>query len=501
MADVLLPEEIAVFTRDQIAANYKRSYALRQPLANVGPGTQPDLDASATADALVPVYADAQKVGEATNVRGTYGKRLDALAASEGLDPARLPARGAVGFVAMQAVAGGATVLAGAPLRDPLSGLRFKATVTSTYANGEPVPVIGIDTGPGTNLPAGTSLQWLAPPVGAGPTALVVEQSDGSGLSGGAEVESDAELQERIVAKRTNPPSAGNDAAYQAVVRSLPNIAVQAAFTYPAIKGPGTTGVAFTRRPAMSGGSRLPNEAELAAVEAALVASFPADDGILVCTLAAQAVAPVLQVAWSRSAQGWADAMPWPAYVAGSKVHVNSAGALSATGLRATTSTNTTTPQVGQTIGVFDGATLTWKRKRIASVTVIVANKSWDLAFDTTNGASDTAFTPANGALISPWSESLSTLVAPIAAHFDVLGPGEQRAVLPDPGKRQRRQPESPAAWPSVFSNRVLGPIFALPSIGDARLLEPTVPYATTVGTPGALSYLLTFADLAAFPL
>lgn len=499
MADVLIPEGVAVFTRDQIAANYARSYALRQPLADVGPGTQPALDAATTADLLVPVYADAQAVGEATNVRGTYGARLDALAASEGLE--RLPARGAVGFVALQAVAGGATVLAGAPLRDPLSGLRFQVTVTGVYANGAAVPVAGIDTGPGTNLPAGTALQWLAPPVGAGQTALVVEQSDGSGLSGGADVETDVELQGRIVAKRANPPSAGNDAAYQAVVRSLPNVAVQAAFTYPAIRGPGTTGVAFTLRPAQAGGSRLPNAAELALAEAALIASFPADDGILVCTLAAQAVAPVLEIAWSRSAPGWTDAAPWPAYVASNKVHVDSGGALSATGFRATTATSTTAPQAGQTIGVFDPATLTWKRKRIATVTQIVAGKSWDLTFDVANSASDTAFTPANGALISPWSDSLASLVAPIAAHFDTLGPGEQVATFPDPGRRQRRQPESPAAWPSVFSNRVLGPIFALSTIGDARLVEPTVPYATTTGTPGALSYLLTFADLAAFPL
>lgn len=499
MADVLIPEGVAVFSRDQIAANYTRSYALRQPLADVGPGTQPALDGANVADTLVPVYADAQVVGEATNVRGTYLKRLDALAESEGLQ--RLPARGAVGFVALAASAGGATVLAGAPLRDPLTGLRFQATVTGVYANGAAVPVTGIDTGPGTNLAAGTALQWLAPPVGAGPTALVVEQSDGSGLSGGADVESDVELQDRIVAKRANPPSAGNDAAYQAAVRALPNVAVQAAFTYPAIRGPGTTGVAFTLRPAMPGGSRLPNAAELAIAQAALEASFPADDGILVCTLAAQAVKPVLQVSWSRSAPGWTDAAPWPAYVAANKVHVDNGGALNATALRATTSTTTTAPQVGQTIGLFDAATLAWKRKRIATVTPIVAGKSWDLTFDTSNSASDTAFVPANGALISPWSDSLATLVAPIAAHFDTLGPGEQVAVLPDPGRRQRRQPENPAAFPSVFSNRVLGPIFALTSIGDARLLEPTVPYATTVGVPGALSYLLTFADLAAFPL
>ena len=30
-------------------------------------------------------------------------------------------------------------------------------------------------------------------------------------------------------------------------------------------------------------------------------------------------------------------------------------------------------------------------------------------------------------------------------------------------------------------------------------MLEPTTPYATTVGTPGVLAYLITLGDLCAF--
>lgn len=498
MADVLLPE-IAVKTRDQIARDYARSYSLRNPAADVGPGTQPALDAATLADQLVVLYADAQAVGEATSVRGTYGARLDALAASEGMT--RLPAAGALGFVAMQAVSGGATALAGAVLKDPLTNLRFGVAVSGTYADGQAVPVAGIDTGPATSLASGTRLTWQNPPVGAGPTAAVVTQSDGSGLSGGRDIERDEELQARVVARRSNPPAAGNVAAYLECVEALPNMAVQKAFAYPAIKGPGTCGVAVTLRPAQPGASRIPNAAEMSTALAALVASFPADDGILLATLQAQAVEPVLKIQWSRSASGWTDAAPWPAYVAADKVHVNGAGALSATALRATTSTSTTTPQVGQTIAVYDAVAGKFRRKRIATVVVVVAAKSWDLTFLTANGASDTTFAPVNNALICPWSDSLDLLVPPVASHFDGLGPGEQVATLPDPGQRLRRQPESPSAWPSSVSNRLLGPVFGLVAVADASLIEPTVPYATTVGTPGTLSYLLSLSDLAAFPL
>lgn len=499
MADTL--PEIAVKARDQIARDYARSYRIRNTAADVGPGTQVELDALTLADQLVVVYADAQTVGAATNVRGTFGARLTALAAADGLNPARLPAAGAVGFVAMQAVAGGALVLAGAVLKDPLTNMRFDVTTTGTYGNGAAVPIRGIDTGPATNLAAATSLAWQNPPIGAGPVALVVAQSDGSGLSGGRDEESDAELQDRIIAKRANPPAAGNVAAYIETLESIANLAVQKAFAYPAIKGPGTTGIAFTLRPAQPGGSRVPNAAELATALAVLVSTFPADDGILMATLQAQGVTPVLRVQWSRSASGWVDAAPWPAYVAGDKVHVDNAVTIGALTFRVTTGTTTTGPQVGQTVAVYDATSGRFKRKRIATVSTVVAGKSWDLTFTATNAASDTAFVPANGAAVSPWSDSLDSLVAPVASHFDSLGPGEQSSVLPDPGRRLRREPESPAKWPSVVSNRMLTGVFALSTVADAQLVEPTVPYATIVGTPGALSYLLSLSDLAAFPL
>lgn len=494
-------EQIAVFDRETIAKNYRRSRLIRNPSSDVGPGTDPQLDSLTFADQAVVLYGNAQSIGEAMNLRSTFGKRLEQTAEEEGLNPPRLPAAGGLGFVRIAAAAGGANVLAGAVAVELTTGLRFRATVTGTYADAAPVPLAGVDTGPETNLAPGTVLTWQNPPIGAGPTVTVIEQADGSGLSGGREVESDAELQQRIADKRANPPSAGNSAAYIEAVESLPNVAVQKAFAYPAIKGPGTCGVAFTLRPARPGGSRVPNGAELAAATEELVAAFPEDDGILVAALAQQPVTCVLKLQWARSAAGWVDATPWPAYVASSKVCVSNAAAITATSFRASTATTTTAPQVGQTIALYDAAAGRFRRKRIATVTQVTAGKVWDLTFATANAASDTSFVPASGAAVSPWSDSLDSLVAPVASHFDTLGPGEQVSVLPDPGRRMRREPESPAAWPSVVSNRLLGPVFALDTVADAALVEPTVPYATTVGTPGALSYLLSLGGLAAFPL
>lgn len=112
---------------------------------------------------------------------------------------------------------------------------------------------------------------------------------------------------------------------------------------------------------------------------------------------------------------------------------------------------------------------------------------------------SDTAFVPANGAMLSPWAASLPSLVEPVLTYFDAQGPGEMFASFSDPGWRKRRVPEpGPDSSPSKIENRMLDGLFEL--VSDVTIAAPTVPYATTVGTPPALAYLHRLTDLAIFP-
>ena len=99
-----------------------------------------------------------------------------------------------------------------------------------------------------------------------------------------------------------------------------------------------------------------------------------------------------------------------------------------------------------------------------------------------------------------PWSASLPLLAEPMLAYFATLGPGEQTADLYDPGLRQRRSPPSPAKWPSQIGSRAEVGVLDVPAVFTAEIVEPTLPHATPVGTPGVLSYLLELGDFAAFP-
>jgi len=114
---------------------------------------------------------------------------------------------------------------------------------------------------------------------------------------------------------------------------------------------------------------------------------------------------------------------------------------------------------------------------------------------------SDTDFIPTIGDLVSPWSDSLDAMAEPIIVAFGKLGPGEQVSTFPDPGYRQRRAPSSPAEWPSVLTNKtLLDDLFNIPQVQDASIVLPSsIPYATTVGTPGISVNLLKLGGLAAY--
>ena len=139
-----------------------------------------------------------------------------------------------------------------------------------------------------------------------------------------------------------------------------------------------------------------------------------------------------------------------------------------------------------------------FERKTISFVSEVVANRTWDLTFDMSAGAS-TLFVPANGALVSPWSDSLDLILPPILDYFDHMGPGEMYDPLPDPGRRGRRQPENPEEWPSELSNKIDALVQGVSAVRSATLAEPGTTEPTSVGTPGVLAYLRRLTDIAVY--
>jgi hypothetical protein len=244
--------------------------------------------------------------------------------------------------------------------------------------------------------------------------------------------------------------------------------------------------------------SRIPNSVQRGLIEADLRGAFPADYSLTVGTLVQQTFTVALGVTWISNARKWTDLVQWPAYVDGDPVRVISVTSSSA--MRLGTSIATTAPEVGQTVGLFDAPARTFRRKRLLTVVEVTPGLTWDATFDTALGASD-AFEPTVGALVSPWSPSLNRLPAQMVAYARRLGPGEQFASLPDPGGRRRRWPFSPDEWPSVVSNEgLVTAAKASGAISDVEPLLPATPFATDVGVPGVMAYLLQMTDFAVFP-
>lgn len=495
-----LPQQFPEPTRDELRDAYLRDVAFYSDGAqDTREGTQPFIDGSALADQLVPAYLRIKASGDNLVLTKATGAAAEAWATSRGL-PGRIAAVGGSGFVEIAASVGGTTIFAGDELKTS-AGLRFACSTTATYLDGDLVPVQGVDTGPATNLAPGTVLTWTAPRPGCVSTATVWEDHDGEGLTGGRAEESDEEIVARVIEAGRNPPASGNDAHYQALVKATPGVAVQQAFTYPAILGPGTVGVAFTLQPAAAGGDRLPSAAQRAAVEGWLSDQVPHDDQFFVCELVGEDVDVVLRVTWQTGADGWTDAVPWPPYYSGNNaITVTSASSATTFTLgRASGSyVGVAQPVVGKTIAFFDAAARTFVRKRILSFT---GTGPWVITVEPTNSVSDLTYAPGLTELAMPWSPSLELLLPPLLAYFDTLGPGEQVASFFDAGRRQRRTPQPPKFWPNSIGARLINGVQDLEAVADASLTSPSTPLACPVGTAGALSYLHQLGALAVYPL
>lgn len=496
-----LPASIPTTTRDAEIAKWKRSHKVRVPAADVGPGSQPDTDARICSDIVMPLYAAASLNNQNTVMELARGPAQDQWAEREGVEPRR-DAYGASGAVIFAGSAGGSTIEAGDELKNDAAGLRYEVVRTDHYLPGDPIDVVGVDTGPSTNLAAGTQLKWTSPRPGSSDFALVLTQSDGSGLTGGREKENDDEFLARIEQEKRTRAASGNDAEYQLEAEKTPNVAMQKSFTYPGVVMAGTTCLVFTMKPQRPGGSRAPNSAQVALVESHLAGEFPGDDGAMLGLIADQNTDVVYEIDWSENAD-WTDLAPFPVYYPVTPLSgpgaVRVSSATSATVFVLSTSnavyTGARAPLAGQTIGFYDQAGAAWRRKRILSVG---GSGPWMITCDTTNNASETSYVPQVGQRPSPWSDALPKILPGVWRYFDGLGPGEQVPTFYDEGTRQRRQPQPPD-WPHTTTTRGLSDAVDAAEVSDVGVLEGD-DVTPAVGSPGILSYQLLLRWISAYP-
>ncbi len=148
----------------------------------------------------------------------------------------RKTATAATGTVSM-AAGNGVTVPAGTVLQRAGGG-DYTVTTDAAASGGVIVATVQATTaGAAGNLPAGARLTLVSPVPGAQSTAVVVD------VSGGADIETDADLRARLIARIQAPPHGGNRSDYEAW--ALEVAGVTRAWVYPHHLGAGTVGVTF----------------------------------------------------------------------------------------------------------------------------------------------------------------------------------------------------------------------------------------------------------------
>lgn len=489
-----LPGDFFTPTSDQVRDDYQRYYKLEKPDALIGEKTEPYARGAATAAIVMPLYANAQTLARTTDLDDATMPQLTEECVRIGI-PTPFPAVGGGGFVKVSASAGGTTLFAGDECKTiDGTNLRYVCTRDGLYLDGAPVPIAGFDTGPQTNLAAGTELKWTNPRPGCNSRTTIIAQGNGVGLEGGRAAETEDEVANRIRSAKANPPAAGNEAEVRKFVTKTPGLPVQEVFVYAAPDGSGTTSFALTLAPAEAGASRAPTAAQIADARAYLIGQFPKDDGIIDLLVLEDAVNVIYKIDWAPKVRGWVDAVTWPPY------HPSIApavlGIVDALNFTIDTATQ---PQSGQSFGFFDRVTRTFRRKRVLTST-INGGGGYDIVCDASNAASDESFVPAIGDIACPFSESLDLLVAETLRVFERVGPGELFAGFFDPGFRQRRDPPTTEIWFSTLTTRSFNDVSELSSVSNFEVVSPTLPLAATVGTPNVSVNMHALGRIAVFP-
>lgn len=489
-----LPGDFFTPTSDEVRDEYQKHYKLQKPDALIGEKTTPYVEGSATAAAVMPLYANTQTLARSVDYDDATRAQLTSECVRIGI-PEPFPAIGATGYVKISASSGGGTIFAGDEIKYEALNLRFRCLVRATYFNGEQVPVIGFDTGPRTNLAPGLELKWTSPRPGINSVATIVSQGNGKGLTGGREQETEDEIAARLRSAKADPPAAGNDAEIRRFVTETPGVPVQEVFTIACSDGPGTTCYAFTLAASTAGASRAPSAAQIALTRAYLIGRLPKDDGPIDCLIIEVPTEVQYKVDWLSNAAGWVDSVTWPPYNS-----LTSPAVLIAVDALNFTIDTTTQPQVGQSFAFFDAVSKTFKKKRVLS-SVVNGGGGYDIVCDTANGASDQAFSPVVGDIACPYSESLDLLVAETLKAFDGLGPSEMFGSFFDPGFRQKRSPADPKTWPSTLMTKAFNGVSNLAAVANFLVVKPSLPSATATGTPNVSLNLQVLGKFAVFPL
>lgn len=392
------------------------------------------------------------------------------------------------------------------------AGLRYQLLYTvTTPASGvagseeaNPLLLIGVDTGERTNLPAGSKLRWAGNvPIGAATEFEAVE--DGTG---GAEVESDAELADRVAADIRHRPESANNAHVRHWARSV-TTATEDGFVYAQAKYAGSMVVCITQKrgrqkeTAPKGPlARIPSAGHLALVRAYLV---PPASPVVPERIVSYVVAPVAQtvdmsigLALPRArGLGWKNRSPWPTYASGPASISN---LTSQTVFKISSQAALPAGSAPPAIMAWNATTSRWTELLVTSITLSAPN-----TFDVVLTAAPAGITLAVGTYISPAVRARAAVVLAqgVERYFDSLGPGEVVELGTDlRAPLAQRFPEPLERWPQRAGSAIVNALqAALPgTITTGEVLQQSATTPTIPADPATGPSMLVAGKIAVYP-
>ncbi len=439
---------------------------------NVTPGSDYFVLAQSVGDQLEIAMANCQVKADAQMPDTAIDADLARVMAIYGLT--FRGASGAAGNVALSSTAA-TSVTTGDQLIDA-SGYRFEVAVGGTYANGDVIPIQGVDTGKLTNHTAGDSLRWVTVPPFSASTAVVAT----GGLTGGVDAEGNETARQRLYARLRNPPASGNW-QHVATLAEEASTLVEKAFVHPTVNGPANYGLAVVGYATATSKSRVvPAITVTNVIKPYVDGKYPehADSIITSVTDSNFDLSVAITIPSSPKATpagpggGWTDGTTWPrdSTLSGTfKCAVTSAASSS------TFTVDAPSPPTAAVSQIAWLSTLTW--------TVYTATVT---SYTGTSGAYvvtiDKPFAGiAAGDYISPNAVNIQAYFDAILGRFAKNGPGE-KASAAYLTARGFRHPTPAQSWPCKIDATMIRSITdSGDEVQDAEFMYRTSTAAPTV--------------------
>ena len=410
---------------------------------NVLPGSEYYERFDAIAKTLVPVYANNKLGLAASSPQDSSDEDVIALAEQFGVEPRA--ASSSSGYVTIKVVSGTVTIPADYECTGS-NGKTYKTVDTVVGAvDGDEIEIISVDGGADTTLSAGDVVNWTSAALGSLKRDAIVAAG---GVTGGTDADGAEVVRQRLLRRLQRSAVGGNWAAVAEWAEAASS-AIDVAYVYPAIQGPGTTGVALTS----ATGDRTVTDSVVNAAAIAIAAQMPGRANLNVTTVEPEYVDVVFSVYAELPSQaggkgnGWRDSSPWPSDDSGLvKVSSYDPGPPGEITTDAATLGLLTT---GSHIAIWD-----WENEEMYEYIVSNAVVSGTVKIQVVGGF----LADHTGAYISAGAYNIKTWAANAVSAMRTLGPGEKSSstwVLP----RARRRPTPDVDGPMLIGSRVCSAI------------------------------------------